>query len=89
MDTGLLQGKGFALYPKKNRISLSDDSKSSEQNRLAIAREESGGHTGFAEVEVRNGGRVTAQVGAAGRGLSHPCGSYEQTATSHFSILHL
>lgn len=34
----LLQGKDFALSPTKNRMSLSDDSKSSEQNRLAIAR---------------------------------------------------
>lgn len=61
-------GKDFALYPKKNRMSLIDHSKSSEQKRLAIAREGSGRHKrGFADAEVRNGGvlgrMVSVQMG--------------------------
>lgn len=81
----LLQGKDFALSPMKKRMSLSDDSKSSEQNRLAIERGESGRHTGFAEVEVGNGGMVTAQMGAADRGLSHL--PWELRANGNFTFL--
>lgn len=48
VNTGLCDRVKVLLFiPKKNRISLSDDSKSSGQSRLAIAREESGRHRLF------------------------------------------